>query len=118
MVSGYIWLHTSSIGKTQLRKGTSEYMLLHYTNKNSSKPSHMPGCKSYAQIRVLFLDGSYITQKVNITFSLFPSAEPDRKVTSKIRWPVPQVKEGNDIAGYMLLRTAHYIIILHKLPLC
>jgi len=23
-------------------------MLLHYTNKNSYKPSHMPGCKSYA----------------------------------------------------------------------
>jgi len=23
-------------------------MLLHYTNKYSYKPSHMPGCKSYA----------------------------------------------------------------------
>ena len=110
MVSGYIWLHTSSIGNTQLGKGTSEYMLLHYTNKFSSKPSHMPGCKSYAQTQhVLFPDGSYIMKKANITFSLSPSAEPDRKVTSKIRWPVPQVKEGNDIAGYMLLlQTLHH----------
>jgi len=69
----------------------------------------MPGCKSYAQTHVLFLDGSCIMKKVNITFSLSPLAEPDRKVTSKRRWPVPQVKEGNDIAGYMLLlQTLHH----------
>ena len=75
--------------------------------------------KSYAQTQhVLFLDGSYIMKKVNVTFSLSPSAEPDRKVTSKIRWPVPQVKEGNDSAGYMLLlQTLHHNTQTHPMAI-